>query len=342
MSSGFPSDEASRAKTRKSKDSAVLDGCGQTGDPRGLAVLVLLAAVALIAVLLTPRVLDEVSQVLANGPAALYRTLTDEFVLNPWFYAVLSLVLSLEIFLPAKFGQSLASLGAGFDASFWFVLFAFQKAIVLPAVAVILRLTFDSHLSFLRIEAVESWPWVARVTLAVLFGDFVFWFSHVVRHKIQAMWAFHAVHHSQRQLNFFSEFRVHPGDSLLVYVINFIPILAVERGFATVLAIVLLREWHTFFYHSNVRTNFGILRYVLVTPQSHRIHHSSEPRHRDKNFGLTFSIWDHLFGTQYRGYDEYPDTGIEEDFPVEQNQGPLRAVPAQLIYPFRALFRRRS
>ncbi len=221
------------------------------------------------------------------------------------------------------------SLGAGFDASFWFVFFAFQKAIVLPALAVILRLTFDSHLSFLRIEAVESWPWVARVTLAVLFGDFVFWFSH-------------AVHHSQRQLNFFSEFRVHPGDSLLVYAINFIPILAVERGFVTVLAIVLLREWQTFFYHSNVRTNFGILRYVLVTPQSHRIQRSSEPRHRDKNFGLTFSIWDHLFGTQFRGYDEYPDTGIEEDFPVQQNQGPLRAVPVQLIYPFRVLFRRRS
>jgi sterol desaturase/sphingolipid hydroxylase (fatty acid hydroxylase superfamily) len=51
---------------------------------------------------------------------------------------------------------------------------------------------------------------------------------------------------------------------------------------------------------------FGdLVRYVLVTPQFHRVHHSIEPRHRDRNFGLTFSIWDHLFGTQYRGYDEY-------------------------------------
>ncbi len=98
MSSGFHSDEASPAKTRKSKDSVVIDGCRQSGDQRSLAVLVILAAVALIAVLLTPRVLDEVSQVLASGPAALYRTLTDEFVLNLWFYEVLSVVLSLEIF----------------------------------------------------------------------------------------------------------------------------------------------------------------------------------------------------------------------------------------------------
>jgi sterol desaturase/sphingolipid hydroxylase (fatty acid hydroxylase superfamily) len=85
------------------------------------------------------------------------------------------------------------------------------------------------------------------------------------------------------------------------------------------------------------------LRYVLVTPQSHRVHHSIEPEHQDKNFGAILSIWDHLFGTQYRKYDEYPDTGITDNsFPHEDSFRPGRAavtMTGQLIYPFRLLAR---
>jgi sterol desaturase/sphingolipid hydroxylase (fatty acid hydroxylase superfamily) len=58
---------------------------------------------------------------------------------------------------------------------------------------------------------------------------------------------------------------------------------------------------------------------MLVTPQSHRVHHSVMLQHRDTNFGSLFSIWDYLFGTQYRGYNEYPETGIEDEtFPYEK------------------------
>ena len=54
--------------------------------------------------------------------------------------------------------------------------------------------------------------------------------------------------------------------------------------------------------------------------QSHRIHHSHREEHRDKNFGAIFSLWDQLFGTQYRKYDEYPETGIDDaTFPMKPN-----------------------
>tara|TARA_S200000501_G_scaffold347172_1_gene361332 strand:- start:606 stop:854 length:249 start_codon:yes stop_codon:yes gene_type:complete len=76
-----------------------------------------------------------------------------------------------------------------------------------------------------------------------------------------------------------------------------------------------------------------------VTPQSHRVHHSPILEHRDTNFGLTFSIWDHIFGTQYRNYDEYPITGIhDEGFPTEQDEPDknlAKLVLDQFIYPFR-------
>jgi sterol desaturase/sphingolipid hydroxylase (fatty acid hydroxylase superfamily) len=84
-------------------------------------------------------------------------------------------------------------------------------------------------------------------------------------------------------------------------------------------ALVVATTYFTAFTHTAVRTNMGPLRYVLVTPQSHRVHHSQAPEHIDVNFGTVFSVWDQLFRTQYRGWDEYPDTGIADPrFPLER------------------------
>jgi hypothetical protein len=89
-------------------------------------------------------------------------------------------------------------------------------------------------------------------------------------------------------------------------------------------------------YHGNLRTNLGVLRYLLVTPQSHRVHHSTELRHRDRNFGVLFSVWDQLFGTQYRGFDEYPETGVSDPtFPYRTaERGPVATIAAQHLHPF--------
>ncbi len=82
----------------------------------------------------------------------------------------------------------------------------------------------------------------------------------------------------------------------------------------------------------------------MVTPQSHRVHHSLEPQHGDRNFGVIFTIWDRMFGTLYANYDEYPDTGVLDDrFPLEQGLkglAPVGAFAAQLWFPFRLILDR--
>lgn len=118
-----------------------------------------------------------------------------------------------------------------------------------------------------------------------------------------------------------------------------IPFLMLQVDPPQIVWFSIIAKWYTRFYHGNIRTNLGPLRYVLVTPQFHRIHHSVERRHRDTNFGALFSIWDRLFGTQYRGYDEYPETGIEDEaFPHEKVAGVtsllLRPL-VRMVYPFR-------
>jgi len=102
-------------------------------------------------------------------------------------------------------------------------------------------------------------------------------------------------------------------------------------------------KFYSRFYHGNIRTNLGPLRYLLVTPQSHRVHHSVEARHFDTNFGAILSIWDRLFRTRYRGDHEYPRTGIaDKSFPLETSRHPIAllwAPVAQLLYPFQVLLR---
>jgi sterol desaturase/sphingolipid hydroxylase (fatty acid hydroxylase superfamily) len=274
-----------------------------------------------------------------------WKLLSNEIFLNPWFYAVIVAVLLLERLVPARDDQAMLSPGMRQDLG-WVPFKLLMNASFIPALIVLLRLGYERYLHFLTIQPIAAWPAPARIAFAVVWGDFLFWLIHYIRHKVEVLWYFHAVHHSQRDLNFFTEYRVHPFDDVFAMTLGVIPLLMVERSFVTVAAIVWLRHWHTRICHSNIRTNFGPLRYVLVTPQSHRVHHSVEVPHYDKNFGLTFSIWDHLFGTQHRDYDEYPQTGINDlDFPFEQDRkafSSLNTLLSQLLYPFQAAARRRG
>jgi len=105
----------------------------------------------------------------------------------------------------------------------------------------------------------------------------------------------------------------------------------------------LLLSWHARFYHSNIRTNLGPLRYVLVTPQSHRIHHSVDPGHRNRNYGAMLSVWDHLFRTQHDDCDTYPPTGLsDQDHPAEHPESFLSILISPmgpLIAPFARILR---
>jgi sterol desaturase/sphingolipid hydroxylase (fatty acid hydroxylase superfamily) len=294
--------------------------------------------------LLDPTIRERLAGDLSGTWRSFWRLLSTEFFFNPWFYAVIVFVLVLERLVPADGNQALLSRGARQDLV-WVPFKLLVHASFVPTIVVLLRLAYDRYLGFLSIDAVAAWPPVARIALALLWSDFLFWLIHYIRHKVKFLWYFHAVHHSQKELNFFTEYRVHPLDDVFALMFGVIPILMVEHSFVTVAAIVWIRHWHTRICHANIRTNLGPLRYILVTPQSHRVHHSVEPHHHDTNFGLTFSIWDHLFGTQYRNYDEYPKTGINEaDFPSEQEAdafASLNTLLSQLVYPFRAVARLR-
>ncbi len=189
----------------------------------------------------------------------------------------------------------------------------------------------------------SSIPVGIRFIAAFLIVDFLFYFDHRIRHRISLFWHFHAVHHAQRELNFFTDARAHIFDRVWSLLILAIPTLILKLNAPQVILIALIIEFHQAMYHANFKSNYGFLRYVLVTPQSHRIHHSRLPEHQNKNFGGSLSIWDHLFGTQHNNYDEYPETGIDDEmFPHENGRNPVRLLDtfgAHFLYPFGAIYR---
>lgn len=265
-----------------------------------------------------------------------------ETFFNPLFLLLVPLYLLIQHLFPAQ--KDSRPWHAGLAQDFVYVFIGAVFRVMVTAVWVGLLTDFYAkHLDFLTVKAVARWPEWLRLVWGILLADFVFWSHHWVRHKVPWFWEFHAIHHSQKQMNMFTDDRYH----FIEYVIeNFFNVLILSMfavGVPEIVYFAVVRKWYTRFYHSSIRTNFGFLKYILVTPQSHRVHHSIEPKHRDKNFGVLFSLWDHLFGTQWRKYDEYPDTGITDpEFPHDslENLLDIFLTPVRhLVYPFQKIIR---
>jgi len=262
-------------------------------------------------------------------------------ILSPVFVIVVTGILVLERIFPVNPRQKMFSVGFLQDAV-WLVLALLFEGLVVAGYTNGLKNFYQAHLSFLTVSAVGHWPEAFRFFWGILLTDFLAWFQHWVKHKVPWFWQIHAVHHSQREINLFTDFRFHFLEYIISRTIVVIPLLMLAIDTPKIAAYTVFITWLTRFYHANIKTNFGIFRYIFVTPQSHRVHHSIEQRHQDLNFGVIFSFWDRIFKTRHENCEEYPETGIhDEKFPLEMDAGlSLLMVPVrQLVYPFFVILR---
>jgi len=258
-------------------------------------------------------------------------------------FITIPFVLVAEKIFPAKPEQRIVNPSLVQD-SLWFITSKVFRIMVLIPYVVFLEALYTTHLSFMSVQWLDELPDIMRLLWGVLLIDFLSWFHHWVRHKVTWFWQFHAIHHSQRHLNLFTDFRIHVFEFIIATTIQIIPLLSLRVQAPYIVQVMLFGVFFSLTYHANIKTNLGPLRYVLVTPQSHRIHHSIEPHHQDKNFGVLLSIWDRMFGTQYTGYEEYPNTGVDhKDFPEDQPKYGLNMFVfpiLQHIYRFQKIIRR--
>lgn len=254
----------------------------------------------------------------------------------------LVVTLALERWIPADRKQEAFGLALAQDFVWVFYEIALF-ALVVVAYGDVLARYYAAHLSGLTVTGLGAAPGWARFLVAFLLTDFLYWAHHVVNHKVPLFWRFHQVHHAQRELNFFTDFRYHVVEYVIRQTFLIVPFLLLKVDAPAVAAFAVASTWYTRIYHGNVRTNLGPLRWVLVTPQSHRVHHAVDERHHDMNFGALLSVWDRLFGTQCRDSDVYPETGVrDETFPDERRLGArwvLVTPLLQMAHPFATVWR---
>ncbi len=153
------------------------------------------------------------------------------------------------------------------------------------------------HVPFLRLSLLAHLPWWSQFFVASVVMDGVLYWTHRAMHARPWLWAFHSVHHSQREMTALANFRFHAGDVLVRGLAQFVPGLLLGIPLWVWLPSVWIQVALDCLAHSGLGWSYGPLGRLLVSPRFHRLHHSAEPAHRDRNFGMTYSFWDRLFGT---------------------------------------------
>jgi sterol desaturase/sphingolipid hydroxylase (fatty acid hydroxylase superfamily) len=177
----------------------------------------------------------------------------------------------------------------------------------------------------------------------VFVADFLFYWYHRAQHRFAWLWPIHELHHSDAELNGTTSLRTYWLDKPVQAMVISVPaarLIGLDH-LALVILPVALTAWLVF-AHANVRLRLGWLSPVICGPQVHRIHHSIEPQHRDRNFAQFFPVIDVIFGTYYApAPDEFPRTGT----PGLASDAPLSTMlvrPARLWWEARPLGRLRT
>jgi sterol desaturase/sphingolipid hydroxylase (fatty acid hydroxylase superfamily) len=153
----------------------------------------------------------------------------------------------------------------------------------------------------------------AAMLVGALIVDFFFYWFHRLQHSSQVLWQVHLLHHSDMALNVTTTNRTHFFEHVLTPLFMATPItllFSLPRSDVVMISVLPLVWSH--FVHTNIRLGFGKLWWLISSPQYHRIHHSIQPEHQNRNFAVWFPLWDILFGTAFAPRPgEYPQSGVD-------------------------------
>ena len=206
--------------------------------------------------------------------------------------------------------------------------------ILLPATAVSLALLAAQRnwglLNNLRL------PWWSTVVVSVVLLDLAIYLQHVMFHAVPALWRLHRMHHADLDIDVTTGARFHPIEIILSMLIKFGVVAALGASAVGVLIFEVLLNATSMFNHGNVHIPVGLDRWVrwfVVTPDMHRVHHSILVGETNSNFGFNLPWWDRLLGT----YRDQPAAGHQGmTIGIEQfRDGRELWLDRMLLQPFR-------
>ena len=179
-------------------------------------------------------------------------------------------------------------------------------------------------------------PPLIAVVASVVAMDFVIYLQHVMVHAVPLLWRLHRVHHADLDFDVTTGARFHPIEIILSMLVKFATITVLGPPVLAVLIFEVLLNATAMFNHSNVRLPPGldrVIRWLVVTPDMHRVHHSVEDDEANSNFGFNLPWWDRLFGT----YRDQPRAGHENmsiGIHGYRDPGLVSWLPGMLWLPF--------
>ena len=288
--------------------------------------------------------MEKYIDIISNSYSGYWNYLKQELLFqNNWdnyFYGLIVislLVWTLEIAFPWRKDQALFRKDFWLDTFYMFFNFFLLNLIILIALSNTVAEFFNDLLSTVGLSIssfqlfdVDNLPLWLGLLIFFIMGDFVQWNTHRLLHRVDFLWNFHKVHHSVKEMGFSAHLRYHWMEPVVYKSILYIP-LAIIGGFDAqhVAFIYFFNIVIGHLNHANLGWNYGPLKYILNSPKMHIWHHAKElPVRSGVNFGLTLSIWDYLFKTNY-----IPHSGKDIELGFEGDENFPSGFINQELYP---------
>ncbi|TCO43186.1 sterol desaturase family protein [Dokdonella fugitiva] len=180
--------------------------------------------------------------------------------------------------------------------------------------------------------AVQRIWFVPQLLLCILVADLAQYWTHRAYHEIPFLWKFHAVHHSAKTMDWLAGSRQHVAEIVFTRVCVLAPLFVLGFSEAVINTYIIVVGFQAVLNHANVHLPWGPLKYLIVTPDFHHWHHSSDDEAIDRNYAAHYSFLDHLFGTAVKVPAHKPlpaKYGVVGDYMPDGWR-------AQQAFPFRA------
>ena len=254
-----------------------------------------------------------------------------------WGLIVISLVVwGLEIKFPWRKEQNIIRKDFWLDVFYMFFNF-FIFSIIITGLWRCLEIGFNEFnvttQSFTIINLSDLPMWSQLIIFFIVL-DFVQWITHVILHRFNIFWRFHKVHHSVKEMGFAAHLRYHWMENILYKPLKTIGVMILggfEPEQAFIVHFIAISIGHL--NHANLKLDYGFLKYVFNNPIMHLYHHAyslPENRYYGVNFGISLSIWDYIFKTNY-----VPENSGRIELGYEDDHKMPKSFFGQLIYGFK-------
>jgi sterol desaturase/sphingolipid hydroxylase (fatty acid hydroxylase superfamily) len=300
-------------------------------------------------IILLEKMLEKYIHVISGAYAGYWSYFINEILTPNWhnyFYWLLGASLAIwvaEIIFPWRKNQPLIRQHFWLDAFYLIWTYFLFSLIVYNALSMVGVQLFNDFLALFDITNIVSvnvqhLPAWSQLVLIFVLRDFMQWNIHRLLHHVNWMWEFHKVHHSTEEMGFSALLRYHWMENVIYRSLEYIPLAMIGFGISDFFIVHIFTLVTGQLGHANLKISLGPLKYLFNGPQMHLLHHAKEMPESHPvgfNYGITLSIWDYLFKTNYWPKDDenlligLPDS---EDFPQD--------FIGQTIRPFQRVFGR--